>query len=120
MTRIFAALALAGMLGACAVAPEQARPVSARLAGDQLAVGFSDGATCRATMTETGGQGAFPDCANGASYSVDITGKNPLGTVLGALVSPYATIDVTDARGRVTTFRTPVSRDWTGSDDWGQ
>ena len=103
--RKLAALSLMA-LAACASLGE-VRPETVRLGGDQLAVVFQDGVTCRATVPLAGGTGRFEDCVHPADWSVRIVKRNYLEPFLGATVSPYAYITITDGSGRVSQFRTP-------------
>lgn len=107
------ALICLALVSACAQPPEAAVPQAATLAsagatGDRLAVRFSDGATCRAIVPSTGGEGVFDACPQAQGYAVDVRHRNLLEPVFGAAVTPYATVTLTAASGRVTTFDLPT------------
>ena len=95
---------------ACAMLISSPRPDAVSIGGSVLAVQFTNGETCTATLEPTGGAGTFAGCG-GATYAVTITARNPLEPVLGAAVAPYADVTVTSGDGVATAFRTPVSRD---------
>jgi hypothetical protein len=108
MQRIVLALILP--VAACAMLGSAPRPDAVSIGGSVLAVQFTNGETCTATLDATGGTGTFAGCG-GATYDVTITARNPLEPVLGAAVAPYADVTVTSGDGVATAFRTPVSRD---------
>lgn len=95
-------------LAAC-VLPNQGtpRPERVSLGGTQMAVSFPDGTRCTAEVPLTGGSGSLSDCAHPLDWQVTITKRNYLEPLFGALVSPYASVRLTDASGRVTFFRLP-------------
>ncbi len=111
MTR-FALFGLA-LLAACAARPEAAVPDAVSLssggaAGDRLEVRFSDGATCRAMVPSTGGEGVFEACPQAQGYAVQVHHRSLLEPIFGPAVSPYATVTLTAASGRVAIFRLPT------------
>lgn len=95
-------------LGACALPQGAApRPERVSLGGTQMAVFFPDGTRCTAEVPLTGGSGSLADCAHPLDWQVSITKRNYLEPLLGAVVSPYASVRLTDNAGRVTFFRLP-------------
>lgn len=103
-------LALVVTLAGCAALTGAPRPDAVSIGGSVLAVQFTNGEACTATLEPTGGTGTFAGCG-GASYAVVITARNPLEPVLGAAVAPYADVTITSGDGVAKAFRTPVSRD---------
>jgi hypothetical protein len=97
-------------VAACAMLASAPRPDAVSIGGSLLAVQFTNGETCTATLDPTGGTGTFAGCG-GATYAVAITARNPLEPLLGAAVAPYADVTITSGDGVATAFRTPVSRD---------
>ncbi|MCY1127323.1 hypothetical protein OU426_10710 [Frigidibacter sp. RF13] len=91
--------------------PASATPVPERvwLGGERLTVYFPNGVTCRADVGQTGGAGRLEGCPHAADWQVVVRKRNYLEPLLGAAVSPYAVVTITDGRGRVTRFRTPPS-----------
>lgn len=110
MTSKFAPLYLLALAG-CAALTGPARPDRVSLGGEDLSVHFTDGVTCRATVAATGGEGAFDGCAHPAHWQVVIHKRNYLEPVLGAAVSPYATVTILSEDGRPTVFQTPPKID---------
>ncbi|WP_284164261.1 hypothetical protein [Frigidibacter sp. SD6-1] len=89
--------------------PVVAAPVPDRiwLGGERLTVYFPNGVICRADVGLTGGAGRMEGCPHAADWRVMVRKRNYLEPLLGAAVSPYALVTITDAQGRVTRFRTP-------------
>ena len=104
------ALVLILPFAGCAMLASAPRPDAVSIGGSVLAVQFTNGETCTATLDATGGAGTFAGCG-GAAYTVTITARNPLEPILGTAVAPYADVTITSGDGVVTAFRTPVSRD---------
>jgi len=100
---------LALSLVGCSVATgPSARPEAVSLGGERMSVRFSDGVVCRTDVPLTGGQGQLAGCAHPLDWSVTIHKRNYLEPVFGAVVSPYAHIDLSNGTGRNWTFRTPL------------
>lgn len=100
------ALLLVLGLAACAMG-QSPRPETVRLGGETLAVVWPNGVTCRASVPLTGGAGRLEGCPHAADWQVRIVKRNYLEPILGAAVSPYAHVTVTEPSGRATHFRTP-------------
>jgi hypothetical protein len=118
MIRLLAVLSALG-LGACATpgGAGQARPVAAEIIRAALVVHLADGQRCVALAPFTEGAGGFGNC-DGLTWKVTSDAQlNPLRRIVEqglALISveggglyPMALIEVTDARGRVTSFVSP-------------
>ncbi len=99
---------LSFVLGACAL-PQGAepRPERVSLGGTQMAVSFPDGTRCITEVPLTGGSGHLSNCAHRLDWQVTITKRNYLEPLLGPVVSPYASVRLTDPAGRITFFRLP-------------
>ncbi len=110
MMRQLTTAAILVALSACTLPQGGApRPEAVSLGGDQLTVRYPNGVNCHATVPLTGGSGRLQPCAWPASWQVTVARRNYLEPVLGGIVSPYATIIITDDAGRATSFRTPYS-----------
>jgi hypothetical protein len=103
------------MLAACGTGP--ATPARVTLEADLLTVAMSDASTCRgpapATGAEAGWSGRLAGCPWDYAYTVEIDpGTNPIRFILqevfgDSIVSPLATVTITDATGRTRSFQTP-------------
>jgi hypothetical protein len=106
-------------LASCATGP--ATPARVTLEADLLTVTMSDATTCRgpapATGADTGWSGRLSGCPSSYAYTVEIDpGTNPvrflLTEVFGeGIVSPLATVTITDATGRTRSFQSPDGAD---------
>jgi hypothetical protein len=115
MRHALALTATLATLAACATGP--ATPTRVSLDPDLLTVAMSDGTTCRgpapATGAETGWSGRLTGCPSGYAYTVEIDpGTNPIRFILtevfgAGILSPLATVTITDATGRTRSFQTP-------------
>lgn len=114
MTRIGILAALALLAGCTGPLPE-ARPDHVRLTGTTLAVVFTDGITCRADITVPAGE--LTDCPHPLAYDVVIHRQSHLDGVLAGLVSPYATVTLSNAAGRLWRYRTPETVNWWANED---
>ena len=102
-------------LAACATGP--ATPTRASLEADLLTVTMSDGSTCLgpapASGAETGWSGRLSGCRWDYAYTVEIDpGTNPIRFILQevfgeGILSPLATVTITDATGRTRSFESP-------------
>lgn len=110
MTSKLAPLAVLALAG-CALLTGPARPDRVSLGGEELSVHFTDGVTCRAAVSATGGEGTFDGCVHPARWQVVIHKRNYLEPVFGAAVSPYATVTILSEGGRPTVFQTPPKID---------
>jgi len=109
------------VLALAACQPGNPRPDSVELDRDLLTVRFSNAETCLgpapAEGAETGWSGTLQSCAYPHAYTVDIDPRaNPIRLILqevfGALggediLTPIATVSITDPSGRVRQFETP-------------
>jgi len=115
MRHALALTATLAMLAACATGP--ATPIRVSLDADLLTVTMSDATTCRgpapSTGAETGWSGRLTGCPWDYAYTVEIDpGTNPIRFILqevfgDSIVSPLATVTITDATGRTRSFETP-------------
>lgn len=115
-TPVFAGLGLT-LLAGCALGPAEPREV--RLTNDLLRVTMSDNTICRGpapeTGAETGWSGQLEDCAWEYPYEVAITpDTNPLrfafeetlGRLAPNVLTPIATVTITEPTGRLRSFET--------------
>ena len=102
-------------LAACATGP--ATPARVSLEADLLTVTMSDATTCLGpapeTAAETGWSGRLTGCPWEYTYTVEIDpGTNPIRFLLTevfgeGILSPLATVTITDATGHIRRFQTP-------------
>lgn len=109
---LLAPLALAG----CGMINPGADVDSLQLSETRLTLRFDDGVVCRTGLEASASpSGVFEGCPHPARYAIEYQGRNILGEALPDAVEPYARIAITHGAGRVTTFQTPESRQWTNA-----